>query len=367
MKLNIQLITFLLALCSLTIGCNQEKFNPETPEVKTTNTGIYVKNGVLHFDSISTFLKTQEKLDAMTELQKDEWEKSLDFTSLRTEINHVYNTTETMDSYENYRNFINTNADIVYYNENDSIVLPKISTEYYTSIVNRAGQYVVAGVYYTVTDRTITAQPTLESLPEEARKQYASNTKSTTNPLLAPVTSEYVYTSEKNNNTIKPKDITADLWVRDARYENKDRDRRVFTQVHIYRLSQMVSERYNGQWVMQEYSRPRVELQVWGHKKSWLGWNIYSTTTRFDRLSYSIVLCGKTAAVHSITSGNGKEAKYHAHVIEDEFLNTDKFFNNNGFYRGRIALNDFAQLSYRAVTRGTGNCGATVGGISQCP
>ena len=109
------LVVGLLAMMFLAVGCKKEK----TEEKVSSNSDGCV--GMLRFNSAEEFRETQEKVLAMSEAERREWEQQQGFKSYATKCEELFEELEAkgINSDEDIYNFVKENSDYFFIREED--------------------------------------------------------------------------------------------------------------------------------------------------------------------------------------------------------------------------------------------------------
>lgn len=109
------LFAIVMAAFVLFVGCKKEK-TEETP-ISTPEACL----GILHFNSLEEFRETQEKVLAMSETERREWERQQGFKSYATKCEELFEELEAkgINSDEDIYNFIKENSDYFYIREEE--------------------------------------------------------------------------------------------------------------------------------------------------------------------------------------------------------------------------------------------------------
>ena len=109
------LIVGLLAMMFLAVGCKKEK----TEEKVASNSDACI--GMLQFNSAEEFRETQEKVLAMNEAERREWERQQGFKSYATKCEELFEELEDkgIDSDEDIYNFVKENPDFFFIREEE--------------------------------------------------------------------------------------------------------------------------------------------------------------------------------------------------------------------------------------------------------
>lgn len=141
---------FFVAATSTAILFNAcEKSEAELPKDDAVgNTVISLKDDALCFQTAEDFFDTSEKLGAMTRGERDAWEESLGFKSMRAELNSVFDAIAETDDEAMVNEIVSLNSDIV--KVQDGEIVPIIESSAYAAISNRSGIFYVEGVVHKV-------------------------------------------------------------------------------------------------------------------------------------------------------------------------------------------------------------------------
>jgi hypothetical protein len=102
----------------------------------------------LHFKTAELFFKTIEKLGTMSRNERDKWEQSIGFTSMRKELNTIYDEVAKCENMDEVVEIVAKNSDLVVLQGND--IVPIIKSSAYSAISNRDGIFYVEGVVHKV-------------------------------------------------------------------------------------------------------------------------------------------------------------------------------------------------------------------------
>lgn len=133
------------------ISCTKEKdSNAKNNHFKIDNSRFAVINGVLHFKDAKSFFEISNQLGTMTEKERDRWEKSIGFVSLRRELNKVFSNLSQCDDQAIEAQILVENSDIIGIKENE--IVPRVASNAYAAICNRDGIFYVEGIVHKVVD-----------------------------------------------------------------------------------------------------------------------------------------------------------------------------------------------------------------------
>ena len=133
-------------------SCNKSETikNPIIEQESTQQfiAGVTVKDGTLHFESEVGFYELMYKVDSMSDVQFNELALKTGFKSYRAKLNIAQaKRTAKIDAWVDSMELVNPNFKIV--GENpffDELVIPKIKSSLYRSIVNEDGVFYIDGV-----------------------------------------------------------------------------------------------------------------------------------------------------------------------------------------------------------------------------
>jgi hypothetical protein len=147
----LSIFTFVCVSIAAIIITSCEKINNT---LKTTGSeliptdGISIKDGALSFETAELFFKTSEKLGAMSRSERDKWEQSIGFTSMRKELNAIFDEITKCENENEVAEIVSKNSDLVVMQGDD--VVPIIESNAYSAISNREGIFYVEGVIHKV-------------------------------------------------------------------------------------------------------------------------------------------------------------------------------------------------------------------------
>lgn len=84
----------------------------------------------------------------MNEKEFNEWENNIGFISLRTQLNNIYDEMDQCEDSLSFETLLNNNSDILA--TTDSLVVPKIESIVYSSLINRDGIYYVGSTLHKI-------------------------------------------------------------------------------------------------------------------------------------------------------------------------------------------------------------------------
>jgi len=128
-------------------SCKKDEMDLPKNEAKS-NAEIQLKNGALSFQTVDAFFETSGKLGAMTEKERQDWETSIGFVSLKSELINVFQQIENADDEEEVNQIVASNKDLV--KEVNGEVFPIFESDSYAAITNKRGVFYVEGVIHKV-------------------------------------------------------------------------------------------------------------------------------------------------------------------------------------------------------------------------
>ncbi len=112
---RVTLFAIVLATCVLFVGCKKEKAE------KTVSSTLEACVGMLQFNSAEEFRETQEKVLAMNEAERREWERQQGFKSYATKCEELFEELEEngINSDEDIFHFVKENSDYFFIREEE--------------------------------------------------------------------------------------------------------------------------------------------------------------------------------------------------------------------------------------------------------
>ncbi|HOK51469.1 MAG TPA: hypothetical protein PLD12_07230 [Bacteroidales bacterium] len=202
----------------------------------------------------------------MTDTERDSWEESIGFVSLRKELKEVYRELSQCDNKTTEDQILSKNSDIIVLQNNT--IMPRIASNAYASVCNRNGIFYVEGVLHKVVDDQIyiseDGQPeTIEKaivdgkIPDGVKKlQYIKNTHS----LLKSGECGSIKTAYAQSS-----------------------DRKCDFEIKTYEYA-------CGGCCGNFFREVRVELVIRNYKKNiWGNWKGYQTKCYYDNVAYTVI------------------------------------------------------------------------------
>ncbi len=149
---SITLFAMLMATIVLFPGCKKEK----TAELAATQ----VASGMLCFNSPEDFFETQQKVLAMSETERREWELQQGFESYATKCNELFEAFEAkgIESDEDIYNFVKENPDYFYIfidEDGEEYLKSYLEDTYYNNLANENRMLRIGESIYKVFDEGI--------------------------------------------------------------------------------------------------------------------------------------------------------------------------------------------------------------------
>ena len=311
------------------IGCSKENINPENENQPETPAGdIVCIDGTLHFSSSEVFLETVRSL---TKEGADlaGFEKSHGFTSMSSVIDQAIDILSEQEDEMSYNAALESYSDILQ-SDDDGWITPRISARGYTNIINPEGVYYINGTKYQIT-------------PEKLVIESANNTT------RAKEVAEFDYISPVDENFQTR--VKEDYEYTNDKYQSGDR--RAYARAHIIRyIVNVGSSRYDISIDFQ--------MHMTGQKKSLFGWNTYATVHTVEGLLFTIVQKGLSTSDFSggqVVASNPGVSSYTSSECKDYFLTIPTSINLRYAWVVSTVAPTFSTLRYRALNRGTGDCG----------
>lgn len=138
-----------LGLFALLVSCKKNEVSVNQVEKDVvSNEGIQLRNGALVFNDPDAFFDVIEKLGTKTKKERDEWEKSIGFVSLRAELNQVFEKLDSAKDETEYNNIIANNSDFVVVE--NGMVKPIIYSNTYAMVLNKEGIFYIGETIHKV-------------------------------------------------------------------------------------------------------------------------------------------------------------------------------------------------------------------------
>lgn len=336
---------FLAVVTSTAILFNScEKSEAELPKNNAiSNTEISLKDDALSFQTADAFFETSGKLGEMTEKERQDWEASISFVSMRTELISIFQQVEAAENEAAIEQIVSSNSDLV--KLVDGEVYPIIESNSYAAITNRKGIFFVEGVIHKVEGGKIASS-------EDGNEQTVTNALhgnlKSSNPDVNVI--EYI-----SNSTLK----SGGCGTRMSAYKEHD-GRKCDFEMKTYKY-------YCTGCCGIYYYQVKAESKITNYKKSWGKWRTYNTAcTMKDR--------GYTISVPKVTGYNGQHSTFYYHDVTHTFGTDNSSYDcatmTRWSYVGdrvqNIGINtpSFNRVKGKATNRGIGdrwaviNCGS---------
>ena len=151
-KINKFVFTMILINTMLLTGC-QKDFEKIDNQIIQNESDIKVIDGTLYFSDVDAFIRITNDLGELSGKDRDEWEESINFKSLRSEINDVFNLIENAKTENDVQQILINNEDIIY--DKEGMIVSKIPIVLYQSICNREGVFFVGNTIHKVYENRI--------------------------------------------------------------------------------------------------------------------------------------------------------------------------------------------------------------------
>jgi len=311
-----------------------EKNELDTPIVTASvDKEVSIQNNALHFQSADVFFDISKQLAEMSKEEKDQWEQQLGFTSMRTELNSIFEQLENVETESEMNNLITANSDLIQII--DETIVPIIESDAYASIVNREGIFYVENVIHKIDGQKIA------SIENGSIEAVTKVLKSNETPTI-----EGINIVEYNvTNDLKGVCGTS----KTAWYNTSNRKCDFKMNTYIYYCSGCCGN---------TYEQVEVESKIWNYKKSWGKWKSYKTSATMKNRAY-------TVSVPIVTAFNGVNSVFHyedvTHYLPTESTTSDwstmtrTNFIGNQVQNAGIATPSFSRVKGEATNRGIGN------------
>lgn len=208
---KVQFLLLVVVTTAVFYSCEKEQVSSNKTTV-ASNEPFYVVDGVLNFKSAEAFFNLNDSLSKLDFSEIRAWEKSIGFTSYRSEYYSVLDKIDTIEAKEEYNQLLEANSDILY--EKDGFIEPVIEQTSYQRTANRNGLIVIEGVLQKVTkdELLVFENSCTESLSEMVKATSKASNSTKIIPLEDELRLKSTYcgaylneTSEVNNSKYKCK------------------------------------------------------------------------------------------------------------------------------------------------------------------
>lgn len=311
-----------------------EKTKLDTPIITSSVAQeVLTKNNALHFQSPDAFFEISKQLVEMSKEEKDQWEQQLGFTSMRTELNSIFEQLENVETEAEMNNIIAANNDLIHIV--DETILPIIKSDTYASVINREGIFYVENVIHKLNGQKIA------SVENGDIESVTKALKSNSTPDV-----EGINVVEYNvNNDLRGVCGTS----KTAWYNTSNRKCDFKMNTFIYYCSGCCGN---------SYQQVQVESKIWNYKKSWGKWKSYKTSATMKNRAY-------TVSVPIVTAFNGVSSVFHyedvTHYLPTESTPSDwstmtrTNFIGNQVQNASITSPSFSRVKGEATNRGIGD------------
>lgn len=253
------IITFMIS------SCEKDSTTKPVDSEQISTEGISIKNGALSFETADLFFKTTELLGTMTRDERDNWETGIGFTSMRKELNNIFDGISKCENENEISEIISNNSDLVVKQGDD--VVPIIESNAYSAISNRDGVFYVEGVVHKVIANQVISS---DDGNIETLNKALTNLKSATEGVKV-----VEYISESN---LKSGECGASrtAWVNTS-------DRKCDFELKTYKY-------YCTGCCGNYYYQVKMEKIIRNYKKNiWGNWTSYNTVCNYKDVAYTIV------------------------------------------------------------------------------
>ncbi len=266
-----------VAITTLFCSCEKKEFD-NNKDLEAANSELVLKNGALSFQTTDAFFETSEKLGTLSDEERQNWENSIGFVSLRTELINIFTQIDEAEDENTVKEIVANNSDILEFVDGE--VCPIIKSNSYAAIVNRKGIFFVEGVIHKV---------------ESGKIAYSEdgNEQTVTNALLGELKSdrkdvnviEYINSSQSRGcGSIK------------TAYVEKNKKKCDFRMRTYTEFCAGCCDNF--------YYRVMVECSATNYKKKFGFWKKYKTNCTMKEMAYTI-------KAPIVTGYNGKHSVFH--------------------------------------------------------
>lgn len=336
--MKLKIFTFIIA--TMLFSCAKSNINDEIKPNDDTNaqeqqSSISNIDGVIHFSDSKAFAETATILSTKDKLT--EFETKYNFKSMSGILDDAIEEISEAKSIDELKSLKAKHSGIL--NTSDELITPKVIARIYTNVCNKDGIFYIGDSKYKIT-------------PTEVLIYNTSNTKSGN----APFSYNYIVENTDNNTTKGLVSNDKTCYV-DVQLE-KDK-RKVFARFHLIKMYYTNEPPMSG--FHEDYS---FQIHMSAQKKSWLGWNSYKTSYMLEefhcrmKFEYAGAPDWQPVDKEDLT-------KFHFGSY-DNLYNESSNGDMGDFYITRwigsrttnAVFKGFDCITFRARSRGTGNCGA---------
>ncbi|WP_346862422.1 hypothetical protein [uncultured Draconibacterium sp.] len=243
---------------------------------------VYSENGYLVFKNIEAVDSIIQMLSKMTTLEIEAWEKSMNVISARSEFEQLFSEYENLSSYEEFLSFKSRNFEKLKFNNSDtednSINYP-YATIHFLPVLNNKGLVKIGPslIKYTkenqilVKNGDINALSNLQENIDNNNVIISTTLKSTTvDDFVVDNFPDYDPLGRQNEPWHMVSGVSKRRMINELVYENYRTYLGYYSNGYHYELGFYV------------YFQQRC------HKKTWTGWNSYTTKYYFDDLKFKV-------------------------------------------------------------------------------
>jgi len=267
-KKSFKILSLITCLCVssavfLFTSCEKENATEPIDSKPVSSEVISLKSGALSFETADLFFETSEKLESMTREERDNWELSLGFTSMRKELNTIFDQISKCENKDEVDEIISKNSDLI--KSEDDIVVPIFKFNAYSAICNREGIYYVEGTIHKVFEDKVVSS---DDGKIETLNKALSNLKSATEGVR-------VFNIIDNTN-LKGTQFT----TQSSLVSTKDKRCYFYMRTYLYYCSIGDGNYYN---------QVRFELELYNWKRIIFNqWTPYKTFCEFKEVVYTV-------------------------------------------------------------------------------
>ncbi|WP_347840372.1 hypothetical protein [uncultured Draconibacterium sp.] len=248
-----------------------------------TKPDVYSENGYLAFKNIEAVDSIIKMLSRMTTLEIETWEKSMNINTARSEFEQLFSEYEDLSSYEEFLSFKSRNFEKLKFNDSDpednSINYP-YATIHFLPVLNNKGLVKIGPslIKYTKENQILVKNGDIDALSN--LQENIENNNVIISTTLKSVSVDW-------NNMVVHDFPEDDPLGRNERWHMVDgvSKRRMINELIFENWRNYLGDTgSNSLWNLGFY----VYFQQRCHKKTWTGWNSYTTKYYFDDLKLKV-------------------------------------------------------------------------------